>query len=53
LLVADGKSPNKSRKPHPSRRRRRKVNYRWSSTMIRRSPQPDEILEDHTTPTNF
>jgi hypothetical protein len=38
LLVADGKSPNESRWPHPSRRRRRRKNFRWSSLMIQRSP---------------
>jgi hypothetical protein len=31
LLVADGKSPNGPRRPHPSQRRRRRINRRWSS----------------------
>jgi hypothetical protein len=52
LRIEPWKSQNGSRRPHPSRGRRRRNNRRWSSMEIRRSPQP-EVLENHTTPTNF
>jgi hypothetical protein len=50
LLVVDGKSQNASRRPYPSQRQRGRSNHRWSSLMIKRSPQLEESFEDHSTP---
>jgi hypothetical protein len=53
LLLTDENSSNGSRRRHPSQRRRGISNHRWSSLMIRRSPQPEEAFENRTTDTTF
>jgi hypothetical protein len=47
LLVTEEKSPNRPKRPHPSQRQRRRMNHRWSSLMIQRSPSHKKSLMTH------